>query len=809
MSSASDPDHSHPLDPLNGGLALRALEASDSGVFVADARERGFPIVWVNAGFEQLTGYPESMAVGRDVDFLHSAAADERARGEMADALTAGRHARIVTESMRRDGTVFSNELWLSPVAGPDGRPSHYLGILNDVSETLQARDEVRRVAHHDPLTGLANRSLLLDRIDHACVRLKRRDGSIAVLFCDLDGLKAVNDSFGHTVGDELLVEVTRRIADTARTEDTIGRLGGDEFVVLLEDVRADEGALGFAERLIERVREPFEIGGETIQVSLSIGIAIATDAALGPAELLSRADNAMYRAKAEGGSRAEVFDGELMEQTRRRLRLSRELRRAIHNEQLMLHFQPIIEVSTNRITAVEALARWRHPVEGWIAPGEFIGIAEETGLIGELGEWVIGRALSEYAAISERLAGAEVGLSINVSPRQLARRGLGEQLEARAMAAGVPISSVAIEITEEALVRDADGTAESLWDLRERGFRILLDDFGAGFSSIGHLRRFPIDGLKIDRSFVAGLGGATQDAAIVAAILPMAKALGIDVVAEGVETNEQLAHLLSLGCREAQGFRFAHPTPAGELVPMSASLDPSALGEDPERISRIAAAFREAIVSGSSEQAIEIIREGLDEGIDGVILQASVIGPALHWVGEQWELGRLGIADEHLATAISDRALNLIFERMRSRRSTRRAKVLLAAVQGEQHVLGLRMTSDAIYGAGFEVDFLGADVPHGSLMSAIVRLRPDVVCMSATMPGSGGSLVAAVRKLRATYPDLPVVVGGAAVPHQALDGLDVAFAESPQNAVELVGELTARIEAGDAPSRSAGAEPV
>ena len=641
---------------------------------------------------------------------------------------------------------------------------------------------------NHDPLTGLPNRVVLLDRVSQAIARLRRRGGTIGVLFLDVDGFKQINDRYGHDAGDDFLREVPARLRSALRTDDTVARLGGDEFVILLEDCGGEPGAVRVAERVLQAFEPPFTLGDERLALRVSVGIAVADTSDESPEEMLNNADVAMYRAKHQGGDGLALFDSSLRERANERVGLARDLRAAIGTDQLSLHYQPIVDLGSQRVTSVEALVRWEHPVRGQIKPDEFVRLAEETGIIVELGRWVLDRACTEFAAALDQEGDKRIELAVNLSPRQLADLGLPKLLGEIMERTGLGRGRVALEITETALTHEADSPAERLWALKEQGVRIVLDDFGSGYSSLGHLRRFPIDAIKIDRSFIDGLGTQSRDAAIVGAILPMARALDLEVVAEGVETESKLAHLYALGCRHAQGYLFARPAPMAEIAPLvrragSADADRPAHPELTAHQSR----FKAALASGDAEEAGQIIRAALAAGHDGLAVQAQVIGPALHYIGDEWQLGRLGVADEHLATAIAERSLALVFEATDSKGVERRGRVVLAAVEGEHHVLGLRMTSDALSAAGFDVVYLGADVPEDSLLKAVQRYSPEVVCLTATVPAGARAVVAAGRKLLSRNPGLQVVAGGPAVPASALRRSGVRVAESVEEAVAMV----------------------
>jgi diguanylate cyclase (GGDEF)-like protein/PAS domain S-box-containing protein len=438
--------------------------------------------------------------------------------------------------------------------------------VLGDALERQTAEDRIRHRALHDPLTGLPNRVLFLDRLEQALARLERRGSLAAILFLDLDRFKLVNDSLGHHVGDELLAAAAPRLKFAVRGSDTIARFGGDEFGILLEDIGNERDAIEMAERIASVFTRPFVLAGSEHFVTTSIGIAIARGGELSE-ELIRDADAAMYRAKERGSARYELFDEAMRERAIARLRVENDLRRALERDELRLEYQPVVSLRDGAMVSVEALVRWDHPERGLIEPAEFIPVAEENGLIEPIGRWVLEHACREAARWHRTMPdAAPLGISVNLSAVQFAKRGLPQVIAGILRAVGLDPGALSLEITESVILRDEEGVTEALLELKAVGVRLVLDDFGAGYSSLAYLTRLPLDVLKIDRSFVDGLGTEQRDTAIAEAIVAMSRALSLDVIAEGVETAVQEAELSRLGCKLAQGFHFSRPLSGGEI---------------------------------------------------------------------------------------------------------------------------------------------------------------------------------------------------------------------------------------------------
>jgi diguanylate cyclase len=432
---------------------------------------------------------------------------------------------------------------------------------INYAIERKRAEVELAHQAMHDALTGLPNRALLYDRLGQALNRVGRHSAAVAVLFGDLDRFKLVNDSLGHGAGDTLLVAVAERLSNVLRSGDTAARFGGDEFVLLCEDVSGERQAITIAERIAAELDEPFVIEGDEVFVRTSVGIALATEPGARPEALIRDADAAMYRAKERGGGTYEVFDDQMRERAVRRMETENALHRALDRGEFVMHYQPIVEMTTGALHGVEALARWQHPQRGLVMPGDFIEAAEETGLIIALGAWAF-----EAACRQSALWGGDISMAVNLSARQCTHPDLAGTFGEILRRTGADPATVCLEITETALMEDVAVSTATLTALKELGLTLALDDFGTGYSSLRALQHFPVDVVKIDRSFIAPIEHDPQEAAIVAAVISLSHALGLRTVAEGIESVPQVDRLRALGCDLAQGFYFARPGPPEDV---------------------------------------------------------------------------------------------------------------------------------------------------------------------------------------------------------------------------------------------------
>jgi diguanylate cyclase (GGDEF)-like protein/PAS domain S-box-containing protein len=519
-------------------------------------------ILEFNQAAERIFGHPATDVIGGLYTDLLSGPSENRMWARKAfGAARTGVPIEVVTT--RADGEEFEARIAISLTA-IDGR-TLTTAIVRDVTKEKEAARALEQRGLYDELTGLASRKLLIDRLDEAIRRAKRRHSVVGVLLLDLDRFKHVNDSLGHDVGDALLVEVAERLRAGAGEGNTVARLGGDEFVVLCDEPRDIDEISDRAGRLDEVLRAPFAIGGDDLMLTASIGIAI-WDGGDEPAdELVRHADAAMYRAKDRGRGRIELFDQRMQTLVAARLDLESSLRRAIERDELVAHYQPIVAFASGRPTHLEALVRWQRPGTELVPPDEFIGIAEETGLIHPIGEWMLHRAALDCARWQDIAPG--VGVSVNVSPRQFDSPSVVEAVEAALRETGLAPELFGLEITESVLVDDADETIALLDELKSLGVRIALDDFGTGYSSLTYLHRLPIDELKIDRSFVAVLEDESSDLVLLQMMVQLGRAFDLKVVAEGIDTDRKLRRIQRLGCHFGQGYLFARPAPFEQVM--------------------------------------------------------------------------------------------------------------------------------------------------------------------------------------------------------------------------------------------------
>lgn len=538
-------------------------------------------IVRFNRACEVLTGYDFQQVQNRRVSELFLIPEDvETARGIFED-IRAG-HFPNSYENIWLSGSGEHRYIAWSNTAltDADGNVTYIIGCGIDITDRKAAEAELARHAFYDPLTELPNRALFLERVGHAVARADRQQTAVAVLFVDLDRLKVINDSLGRAAGDQVLQTIGHRIGISLRTADmvarvgndqttlvTLARLGGDEFGILLEDIRHAHDAARVAERIRQQLQAPLYVAEREFFVTASIGISISSGSKKQPEELLRDADIAMYRAKTKGGARSEVFDPSMNARSAERLELETELRYALERNEFRVYYQPKVLIATGQVIGMEALVRWERPATGLVAPGLFIPMAEETGLILPIGQWVLEQACRQMVAWQHEYPGEpQLCMCVNLSARQFQNANLVEDIARALRETGLKPSTLILEITESVVMQEGPASIATLQALKALGVRLAIDDFGTGYSSLAYLQRFPVDILKIDRTFIEGMESGQGDAAIVRAVIMLAQTMNLDVTAEGIETTEQYTHLQALGCTMGQGYLFSMPLPSDEM---------------------------------------------------------------------------------------------------------------------------------------------------------------------------------------------------------------------------------------------------
>lgn len=544
--------------------AAAVFENTQEGVVVTDAER---VVVMVNKAFCRLTGFSAEEVLGKHANFLSPGARDENSQAQTWAEVAEQGCWQGELWGFRKNGEIFPELLSISAVHDENGEVINYVQVFTDISRLKASEERLDYLAHHDPLTHLPNRVLVFSRVDHALATARRDGGLVALLTFDLDRFKDINDSFGHLLGDQLLLQVAERLSGRLRGGDFFARLGGDEFTVLLDGLSRPEDAARVAEEIVKALGQPFKLtNGAEVQCSASIGISMFPGHGDSAESLLQQADTAMYRAKAEGRGHFQYFSESMTQAARDRISLDTRLRRALAQDELRVYYQPLVDIGSNCIVGAEALVRWQDPDEGLIPPGRFIPIAEETGLIREIGAWVL-RETCRQGRVWLDAGMAPLVLSVNVSAHQISHGNFAELLGEVLRDTGFPSSLLELELTESTLMAEREEMTSLLGRLRERQIRLAIDDFGTGYSSLAYLKRFPLDVLKIDKSFITDVSQNRDDREITLAIISMAHSLGFKVLAEGVETAEQLAFLQTHGCDMYQGYFRSKPVPAADFV--------------------------------------------------------------------------------------------------------------------------------------------------------------------------------------------------------------------------------------------------
>ncbi|RMO06908.1 Sensory box/GGDEF domain/EAL domain-containing protein [Pseudomonas coronafaciens pv. zizaniae] len=596
LSTYLQPDReAETTNPLLGSIErLRLLESvvinANDAILITEAEPIDLPgprIVYCNPAFLAITGFTEAEVIGQTPRILQCEDTSRETLDVIREALTHWRPVEVELVNTRKDGSQFWVELSIVPVANEKGWFTHWVSVQRDITErkesqhlaqrarleweeklALQSRleererisEELAYIAFHDELTSLYNRAYLMNELTQAFENLDPQYERATVLFLDLDGFKVVNDSMGHLAGDQLLKRVANRLQNCVRSNDVLARIGGDEFAILLMGKDQPETAVRMAERIVSQLHAAIQIEGQDIFISCSIGIVTACDSHSKPEDLLRDADVAMYSAKKQGRGRWSIFNASMREAAIDTLVIQNALRQALEDKDFLVFYQPIYSSDSEDLVGVEALVRWDHPSMGIISPDAFIPIAEDLGIIHELGEWVMNKACSEVQAWRKAFSHLDLRLNVNVSGKELSHPGFVDQVTRIIAVTGLPATQLQIEVTESVFLYQPDEIAEILRQIRQLGVRVALDDFGTGYSSLGYIDRYPIDAVKIDRSFVSRMMTYDRSEAIVSSILSLGRALDLDITAEGVETEEQYNRLHKMGCPYFQGYFLNRP---------------------------------------------------------------------------------------------------------------------------------------------------------------------------------------------------------------------------------------------------------
>lgn len=541
----------------------RVFESTLEGVVITDAAER---ITVVNRACATITGYNETETLGQTPRLFKSGRHDVAFYAAMWASIRATGHWQGELWNRRKNGELYPEWLTISAVEDEQGQVTHYVSVFSDISSLKQSQEKLNFLAHHDLLTGLPNRLLFNTRLEHGIRRAQRHQQSLAVLFFDLDHFKNVNDTLGHAAGDDLLRWVAQQLTALVRAEDTVARMGGDEFTMLLEGVGEPGHAATVGRKLLEVFDQPFQISGHEFVISASIGISLYPNDGADADTLIKNADAAMYQAKAQGRNNYQFYKPEMTARVLERLRLETSLRRAVEQEELVLFYQPQVDLHSGRLTGAEALVRWDHRQHGMMLPSRFVPIAEEAGLISALDMWVM-RTACQQAQAWRNLGLALPRLSINLSVKQMEQQDLVFLIAELLSETGLEPACLELDIAEAMLMRQTTRAVRAMNSLRTLGVRLAVDNFGAGYASLSHLRQLPLHRLKIDQGLMRDLTDNADDKAVVRAIVALARSLDLEVAAKGVEVEEQAVFLREQNCSEAQGYFYGHPLPADEFI--------------------------------------------------------------------------------------------------------------------------------------------------------------------------------------------------------------------------------------------------
>jgi diguanylate cyclase (GGDEF)-like protein/PAS domain S-box-containing protein len=548
-------------------LRERAIFSSVNAIVISCCKDHEYPIEYVNPAFEQTTGYTLQEIKGRDPRFMRVEGCDVHEHERIRDALKRRESVHAILRNARKNGEIFWNDLRIDPVVNNDGEVTHFVAVINDITEAKHYERRLHHLAHHDPLTGLANRTLLHDQLRLAIDQAVRDDSMVAVAFLDLDNFKYINDTFGHEAGDVVLRKIAERLREGVREDDTVARVGGDEFVLVINNESSTANLAEQVERIRRNVSAPVVVDHNDILPGVSIGVSLFPRDGDSADRVIRAADAAMYHAKTMGKNNCQFYSPELNQAVHEQLLLEASLSRAIQDGEMVVEYQPKVDLRTGKVVGAEALVRWSHPDKGIILPGRFVPVAEETGLIVPLGELVLSRVCATLQQM--RAEGVEdFIISVNLSPRQLRQRQFVKRLGTMLEQCQIDPASLELEVTESQLMDRPQDAVEALVQLKALGVRLSIDDFGTGYSSLSYLQKFPVDVIKIDQSFLSDVG-MEGNAVIMRAIIALGHSLQLKVIAEGVETREQIAFLRDYDCDQMQGFYFSPALPADRLREM------------------------------------------------------------------------------------------------------------------------------------------------------------------------------------------------------------------------------------------------
>ncbi|MCL9683412.1 EAL domain-containing protein [Legionella maioricensis] len=558
------------LDELR--IRERAIEASTHGIAIIDISNNENKVIYINKAFERTTGYPESQALGQSLHTLQGIDVDEVNNKRIQLAIRELREETVEMESIRRNGEVFWCEISVAPVKDLLGHVKHYVCILNDITQRRDMENQLLMQATYDSLTNLPNRVLLMDRVEQGILQAKKKNSILAFLFLDLDRFKMTNDTLGHNMGDKLLQFVANRLLISTDDFDTVARLGGDEFVILLSNLEDMKQAETMAQELLHAIARPIQIDQHNLKITASLGISYYPRDGQDYESLMKSADLSMYHAKDNGRNTYRVFEPEMNRRVINHMQLDNALRDALKNNELFLVYQPLIDLKQSKVVGFEALMRWNSKILGMVSPADFIPMAEENGLILEMGEWVLREACIQMKKWQKQGI-KDLTVAVNISGRQFRQTNLPELVSGILKSIGLPAKYLELELTESLLIEDIEHVVDTMYSLKDMGIKLVIDDFGTGYSSLSYLKQFPVDKLKIDRSFISEMATNQNDAAIAKAIINLGHSLNIEVLAEGIENEFQRDFVISHGCDYAQGYYYKAPDTADKIFEFLKSL--------------------------------------------------------------------------------------------------------------------------------------------------------------------------------------------------------------------------------------------